>query len=81
MRISTCLWCGRGRRQINASAGVPGGIEVIMESDRWPSVKLHSICAWNLRHKAAGLFGDELLESELFKELLPPPFESLRRGY
>lgn len=44
MRIVKCAWCGKGRRRTQRDYGRPEGIDVMGQSNRWPSVYLHTSC-------------------------------------
>lgn len=81
MIISTCAWCGRGRRRTHGMTGIPGGVDMILESKVYPTVKLHVECAWFLREGLRAFVGEDKLDSKLALELMPPALDKLRRGY
>lgn len=72
MRVLKCSYCGRGRKLTHVTSGYIRGVDVLTESDRFPSVRLHFSCAAAVREKAASYIGKEVLENLLMDELKVP---------
>lgn len=46
MRISKCAWCGKARKQVSRDYGNPTGIAVMLHSERFSSLRMHSGCVY-----------------------------------
>lgn len=72
MEPSKCVWCGKARRLTSRNTGFPQGVDTLLESKKYPSVKMHFSCAEGLRTKVKRLVGEDNIENPLMRELRAP---------
>lgn len=70
MRLSRCAFCGRHSRPIRKTGGFVS--DPMLESDRFPNLRLHATCSENMWEKARKEFGAAVLENPLMVELRAP---------
>ena len=59
MRISKCAWCGKARRVVARDYGNPSGVAVMLHSERFRGLHMHSGCVSHFRETLTRLLGFE----------------------
>lgn len=78
--ILRCCICGKSRKVGPAAFGTPKGVDVLIQSSRFPSVIYHTLCGYEIRKKMRDEVGDILDSAPAFAELIPPVAEVVRKG-